>query len=342
MKGRGKRENPVKTRRAEATSGTIPICENTESNCSKMADEGTLLLSGSAKKELNNGLRSKIRLSEFKDNKNKALRNAGKPYRNRKGTDIFRSEFKIRFGPPRSDSCSYCDELYIHLVAAETEDEQKKISAQRTLHHRKAETAYKVLHEDVVMSKSNPTHVVLCIDLQQKFLVSGHRFLPCDRDFALIERRKKKSTVYHPKQWLEVIVNANLAFSGYYMDKEDFIDLSAIEGMFKKQSDFKIKSFLWIQFSSEEPNTVRTRVFNLTRAASTPIIIRLRLTPRSNASISSDVINTLPVHTGTFCFSFSPGRHASRQARLTAFDAYKLPRPQARSNGSDEARSQNH
>ncbi|KAJ8875963.1 hypothetical protein PR048_023871 [Dryococelus australis] len=250
--------------------------------------------------------------------------------------EIFRSEFKLRFGPPPSDSCSYCDELYIHLVAAETEDVQKRISAQNTLHHRKTETVYKVLHEDVVMSKSYPKYVVFCTDLQQvlfyptlhhssmfyqrqfstysqcvhnmgtekpfmfvwngsvakcgsfevtsciliyielhfeplkvgeirrlvvwpdrciaqnynlwcialyhyliakkyfttidqKFLVSGHSFLPCDRDFALIERRKKKSTVYYPKQWLEVIVNASPAFSAYYMDKEDFTNLSAIE-----------------------------------------------------------------------------------------------------------------
>ncbi|KAJ8896177.1 hypothetical protein PR048_001520 [Dryococelus australis] len=319
-----------------------------------MADKETLLLSGSAEKQLNKVHRRKIRLSECKDSKNKALRNAGKPYRNRKGTfvpgkcvsekvtvcrcmyecdniskdmktklfqdfykrtynepgtynrqravsfdvkelvrdhidsmpaqesnysrstsskrylsselcvermydlfkesrfniksshglhrDIFRSEFKLRFGPPRSESCSYCDELYINLVTAETEDEQKRISVQSTLHHRKAETAYKVLHKDVVMSKSNPTYVVLCTNMQQKyfttidqkFLVSGHSFLPCTRYFALIERKNKKSTVYHPKQWLEVIVNANMAFSAYYMDKEDFIDLSAIEGMFKK------------------------------------------------------------------------------------------------------------
>ncbi|KAJ8879142.1 hypothetical protein PR048_019748 [Dryococelus australis] len=221
--------------------------------------------------------------------------------------DIFRSEFKISFHPPRSDSCSYCNELYIHLIAAETEYEQKRISAQYTLHHRKAETAYKVLHKDIVISKLNPTYAVLyrymqkllfcrtlhhssmfyqrqfctnnqsvhnmgtekpfmfvwneslakrgssevtsCIlkyielhfeplkvgeirrlvawsahyiaqnnnpwyialynypimkkyftMIDQKFLVSGHSFIPCCRDFALIERRKKKFIVYHPKQ----------------------------------------------------------------------------------------------------------------------------------------------
>ncbi|KAJ8889129.1 hypothetical protein PR048_008623 [Dryococelus australis] len=65
--------------------------------------------------------------------------------------------------------------------------------------------------------------------IDQKFLVSGHSFLPCDKDFVLIERRKKKSTVYHSKQWLEVVVNASSAFSAYCVDKEDFIDLSVIE-----------------------------------------------------------------------------------------------------------------
>ncbi|KAJ8883009.1 hypothetical protein PR048_014848 [Dryococelus australis] len=252
-----------------------------------MADEEMLLLSGSTEKQLNKGRRRKIRPSEWTDNKNKALRNAGKPFRNRKGTfvpgkcasektkikfnvdisdkrgtrhnrpravsfdvkelvrdhissmpakesqysrstssklylssercvermyglfkashsnikcsrslyrDIFRSEFKLRFGPPRSDSYSYFNELCIHLVAAETEDEQKRINI------------------------SQP--------LNSKFLVSGHKS----------------------------------GISTCYMDKEDFTDLSAIEGMFKKQPDLKITSFHWIQFSSEEPNTVRTRV----------------------------------------------------------------------------------
>ncbi|KAJ8891507.1 hypothetical protein PR048_004035 [Dryococelus australis] len=41
--------------------------------------------------------------------------------------DIFTSESKLIFGLLRSDSCSYCDELYIHLEAAEIEDEQKRI-----------------------------------------------------------------------------------------------------------------------------------------------------------------------------------------------------------------------
>ncbi|KAJ8885584.1 hypothetical protein PR048_011782 [Dryococelus australis] len=223
-----------------------------------MADEETLLLSGSTEKKLNKGRRNKIRLSEWKDHKNKCLRNASKSFRNTKDIfvpgkcasgkvtvrrctyecdkiskdmktkDIFRSEFKLRFGPPRLGSYSYCDELYIHLAAAETEDEQKIISAK-----------------------------VHFITERLRLLI---KFFMRMLAFDLIERRKKKSTVYHQKQWLEDIVNASPAFSAYYMDKEDFIVLSAIEGMLKKQPSFKITSFHWIQFSLEEPNTVRMRV----------------------------------------------------------------------------------
>ncbi|KAJ8867271.1 hypothetical protein PR048_031070 [Dryococelus australis] len=66
-----------------------------------MADEETLLLSGSEEKLLNKERRRKIQLSEWKDNKNKALRNAGKPYRNRKGT----------FVPGKCASEKECDKI---------------------------------------------------------------------------------------------------------------------------------------------------------------------------------------------------------------------------------------
>jgi tRNA(Ile)-lysidine synthase TilS/MesJ len=41
--------------------------------------------------------------------------------------DIFRSDFNLRFGVPRSDICKYCDELYVQLIAAYAEEECKKI-----------------------------------------------------------------------------------------------------------------------------------------------------------------------------------------------------------------------
>lgn len=48
--------------------------------------------------------------------------------------------------------------------------------------------------------------------VELKFLTTGHCFLPCDRDFALIERKKKSAMVYIPDQWVEVIANASSKF----------------------------------------------------------------------------------------------------------------------------------
>ncbi|KAJ8878983.1 hypothetical protein PR048_019589 [Dryococelus australis] len=266
-----------------------------------MADEETLLLSGSAENQLNEVLRRNIRLSKWKDNKNRALRNAGKPYRNRKGTfvpgkcasensmflvqccmvleDVKRRnvaediswsqatfkyhlpvngksyyvckktmlnvfqissrcvqtlQTKMKFNLDISDkrgthhnrpgavsfdvkelvrehissmpaqenyylrsassklylSSELCVERMYDLFKERTYSEvnssldlvlhnqtlfhilrpkmsRRGFSAQSKLHRRKAEYAYKVLHEDVLMSKSNPTYVVLCTDVQQ-------------------------------------------------------------------------------------------------------------------------------------------------------------------------------
>lgn len=59
--------------------------------------------------------------------------------------EIFHSEFKLRFGAPRSDTCAKCDAFYVQLVNANNEEESRRIQTESELHHRKAETAYKSL-----------------------------------------------------------------------------------------------------------------------------------------------------------------------------------------------------
>lgn len=44
--------------------------------------------------------------------------------------------------------------------------------------------------------------------IEQRFLVSGHSFMPCDRDFALIEKRKRLMKAYIPEDLIEVIHSA--------------------------------------------------------------------------------------------------------------------------------------
>jgi hypothetical protein len=52
--------------------------------------------------------------------------------------DILNSEFNLRFVNPLSDSCCYCNKLFIQLVAAHTEGKRRDIETQSKLHYIKA------------------------------------------------------------------------------------------------------------------------------------------------------------------------------------------------------------
>ncbi|CAH2018115.1 unnamed protein product [Acanthoscelides obtectus] len=51
--------------------------------------------------------------------------------------DIFKSKFNLRFGLPRSDTCSYCDKLFMKLCSTDDANEKKKIEIESEIHHRK-------------------------------------------------------------------------------------------------------------------------------------------------------------------------------------------------------------
>lgn len=46
--------------------------------------------------------------------------------------------------------------------------------------------------------------------INHKFLVKGHTFLENDRDFSLIEKRKRTAEVLRPGDWTQVVREANL------------------------------------------------------------------------------------------------------------------------------------
>lgn len=51
--------------------------------------------------------------------------------------NVFRKEFNIKFGLPRSDTCSICDELKLKIMCA-TDNEKDELIVQKTLHLQKA------------------------------------------------------------------------------------------------------------------------------------------------------------------------------------------------------------
>jgi hypothetical protein len=76
-------------------------------------------------------------------------------------------DFNLGFGVPHSDTCKYCDKLYMQLISADTEAERAAISLWSELHHRKAESAYNSLKTDPDAAQINLNLVVLCTDLEQ-------------------------------------------------------------------------------------------------------------------------------------------------------------------------------
>lgn len=282
--------------------------------------------------------------------------------------DIF-AKLNLKFGLPRSDTCTFCDKHYILLCAANTEEERHKISQDMQIHQMRAKAGYAQISEDKQLAENNPSNIfVLFIDLQQvlfcptlhhssvfyqrqlsnynldihdatsnnafmmlwnetvakrgaieisscllryvkehfqplqrgerkqliiwsdrcvgqnnnwrmittlkllvdltyftevhqKFLSTGHSFLPCDRDFSLIEKKKKTAKVFVPFEWVQVIVQARDSKPFYVlcMQREDFKDLANLEKALYRNPKFKLTESLWNKISSEDPNTLFTR-----------------------------------------------------------------------------------
>lgn len=281
--------------------------------------------------------------------------------------DIFNSDFNLRFGVPRSDTCATCDRFYIQMCSSRNEEECNKIENDLKIHQMRANLAYKSLTADSGNAKEHVENIVLCVDLQQvlfcptlthgnifyqrqlscynlaihnqgsnkammffwdetiakrgsaeivscilkyvvlhfsilktgetrkltiwsdrcvgqnnnwrmialmqhlvvnryfttmeqKFMTTGHSFLPCDRDFAMIEKAKKGKMVYIPKQWVEVIANAKTSnrFTVYLMGIDDFKDMDIILKSLVK-NNFNITNHVWYQITDDDPTSLRGR-----------------------------------------------------------------------------------
>ncbi|CAG9838892.1 unnamed protein product [Diabrotica balteata] len=80
-------------------------------------------------------------------------------------TDIFQLDFNLRCGLLCSDTCTFCDKIYIKLVVTPDGPERNAILVDSELHHARAEAGYKALKLDA--EKANPQLVVRFTYLQQ-------------------------------------------------------------------------------------------------------------------------------------------------------------------------------
>ena len=63
--------------------------------------------------------------------------------------------------------------------------------------------------------------------IDHKFLVSGHSFLQCDRDFALIEKRKRVCKPMVPADWHSIIESSTHTGKFRVVDMQRFFNIQA-------------------------------------------------------------------------------------------------------------------
>ncbi|CAG9763534.1 unnamed protein product [Ceutorhynchus assimilis] len=99
--------------------------------------------------------------------------------------------------------------------------------------------------------------------IEHRFLVSGHTYLPCDRDFAQIEKHKRYlRQIYCPEDWYEAVRKSKRAnpFEVIVMEQKDFLSFQKVPMVKKNITEDKepvnFTKARCFRFESGEPNTM--------------------------------------------------------------------------------------
>jgi len=89
--------------------------------------------------------------------------------------------------------------------------------------------------------------------IECRFLVSGHSFMPCDQDFAMIEKRKKKVASMGPSDIKDLIQSSKLSSPFEVVDIEDgdIIDLNVMANQFLNTTKMGISNVTWIKVTMQ-------------------------------------------------------------------------------------------
>lgn len=91
--------------------------------------------------------------------------------------------------------------------------------------------------------------------IEHKFLVGGHSFLQCDRDFAIIEKRKKKVKAMIP-QYLHSIITSSTHTGRFHivdMANNSFFDIQSVADSILCLKDVNISKVVNIKVDKNYP-----------------------------------------------------------------------------------------
>lgn len=94
-----------------------------------------------------------------------------------------------------------------------------------------------------------------------KYFVSGHSFMPCDRDFGLIEKRKRLSKAMVPDDLYKIIAESRPSkpFKVLHMNPENFFDFGKLADNFINTTNLNITKASQIKVSSDDPTVVKIK-----------------------------------------------------------------------------------
>lgn len=132
-------------------------------------------------------------------------------------------------------------------------------------------------------------------EIQQKFLITGHSFLSCDRDFALIEKRKRVCNPMVPEDLVKMIKEARQTpFHVIEMNPADFSDFQQAANSLINTDKMSISKAQWIKVRSDEIHKVRVRytlntmepwkVINILKRNKSPADLRRIMIPQLGCS----------------------------------------------------------
>lgn len=98
-------------------------------------------------------------------------------------------------------------------------------------------------------------------EVNHKYLISGHSFLSCDRDFAQIEKRRRREKCQVPMDLVRLMVTATPKnpFTVALMQKEDFFDFKSAAEATVQTTSLKISKAHWVRISKDNPGKVGIR-----------------------------------------------------------------------------------
>lgn len=96
--------------------------------------------------------------------------------------------------------------------------------------------------------------------IEHRYLVSGHSFLQCDRDFALIEKRKRKYAPMVPEDIHHVILSSTHTgrFKILDMSQEKFFDVQAAADIMLNLKQVNISKVVRLKVDSQKPGYLFT------------------------------------------------------------------------------------